>query len=603
MPAATIAWHEGELAVHELLKIPTRQNPTRAGLPSSFGQRVAVAPLLALGALDERGRPWTTLWGGEAGAVARPIAEDVLGVRSKVDVVDDPVIRALWGGQEREIREGEVLQPGVAGEGKVVSGLAIDLRTRDRVKFGGRMIAGAVTKVDGDGGGELQIAVKVEESLGNCPKYLNKKDVRGREAVVKGRVERGLPLSGDAVAVIRQADMIFLSSGNGESMDTNHRGGSKGFVRVARNDDGGLEIIYPEFSGNRLYQTLGNLKVNPRVGVAIPDFETSNVLYITGTASILFGDDAAAHLPRTKLAVKITASSAVFVQSGLPFTGTPREPSPYNPPVRPLHTEQQIPGAALSSTTTETTATLLARDIITPTVARFTFGLEPPGRWEPGQYVTLDFAEELDVGWSHMRDDEPQALNDDYVRTFTVSNRPGGGGQRVEITARRKGPVTGLLWRWNPRAPLTVPVLGFGGEEAFRMGRSGGEEVFVAAGVGITPVMAQAEGVLEAGGRLRVLWSVKGEDLKFAKHVLDTVRGLAQVTTVFVTGRVEEEDILIDEIRDLGASIERRRMVESDVKGPGAGKSKYFLCTGPTMLKMLNEWLEGEEVAFEDFAY
>lgn len=245
MPARTTEWHEGELAVHELLKVPTQQNPTAAGLPASYGHRITAAQLLALGTLDDRGRPWTTLWGGDAGAVAKPIAEDVLGVRSKVDVVDDPVIRALWGG-EREIKEGEVLQPGIEGRGKTVSGLAIDLRTRDRVKIGGKMIAGAVTTMDGNGGGELQIAVKVEESLGNCPKYVNKKDVGEREAVVKGRVERGLPLSEDAVAVVRQADMVFLSTGNGESMDTNHRGGSRGFVRVARNDDGGVEIIFPE---------------------------------------------------------------------------------------------------------------------------------------------------------------------------------------------------------------------------------------------------------------------------------------------------------------------------------------------------------------------
>ncbi|KAL0941883.1 oxidoreductase [Colletotrichum truncatum] len=598
MPVLTAEWHEGEIAVHELLKVPLQRYPTAAGLPASYGYRVAAAPLLALGTLDGDGRPWTTLWGGDAGAVARPVAEDVLGVRSKVDVVDDPVIRALWGGEEREIKEGEVVQPGPGGEGKTVSGLAIDLRTRDRVKIAGKMIAGAVTTVDGNGGGELQIAVKVDESLGNCPKYLNKKDVREREAVVKGKVERGLPLSDNAIAAVGQADMLFLSSSYGETMDTNHRGGSKGFVRVIRNDDDGVEIIYPEFSGNRLYQTLGNLKANPKVGVAIPDFDTSDVLYLTGTASILVGQEAAAYLPRTKLAIKITVTSAVFVQSGLPFVGAPLEPSPYNPPVRHLFTEQTQPGA--SSAGAAGTATLINREIITPTIARFTFGLEPAGRWEPGQYVTLDFAPELDVGWSHMRDDEPQSLNDDFVRTFTISNTF-GGGQKLEITARKKGPATGFLWRWNLRVPLEVPVLGFGGEEAFRMGKSAGDEVFVAAGVGITPLMAQAEGVINSGTGLKVLWSVKGEDLKFVKEVLDRIDGLAKLTRVFVTGRVgETEDALIKDAEALGAAVERRRIEEGDVKGTG---KKYFLCTGPAMLKTLNGWLEGEDVAWEDFAY
>jgi len=41
-------------------------------------------------------------------------------------------------------------------------------------------------------------------------------------------------------------------------------------------------------SGNRLYQTLGNLKANPRVGVVIPDFETSDVLYVSNAPSLTF---------------------------------------------------------------------------------------------------------------------------------------------------------------------------------------------------------------------------------------------------------------------------------------------------------------------------
>ncbi|KAL0782237.1 hypothetical protein CaCOL14_000143 [Colletotrichum acutatum] len=636
MPGRTISFHQGELALHEQLKIPRRANPTAAGLPPSYGNRIAAAPLLALGTLDAERRPWTTLWGGEAGNVARPIAEDVLGLRSWVDVVDDPVFKALWGAegnvdgdQQQQQHLQEVIQPGRGPDGgKLVSGLAIDLTTRDRVKFGGRMVAGAVT-VALDGGdrssfssapSEVQIAVHVEESLGNCPKYLNKKDVIPRASLVKGRVERELPLSEEAVKVVRGADMLFLTSGYEEggdhgggssSMDTNHRGGSRGFVRVARNDEGGVEIVYPEFSGNRLYQTLGNLKLNPLVGIAIPDFKTSDVLYLTGSASILVGQDAANYLPRTKLAVKITVSAAVFVQLGLPFSGTPLEPSPYNPPVRPLFSEQQH---TLSSSAEKTrTATLLRREIITPTIARFVFGLEPAAQWEAGQYVTFDFAEELDVARIHMRDDEPQSLNDDYVRTFTVSSPPGdSGGREFEITARKNGPVTNLLWRWSLRVPLEVPVLGFGGEEAFRMGRRGKqdddggddvEEVFVAAGVGITPLIAQAGGVLESGVRVKVLWTVKGEDVKLVRDVVGRIPGLAGVLRVFVTGEVgETEEAMIWEFEGLEAVVERRRIRAGDVKGGGI-KRRYFLCTGPEMLKVLNGWLEGEDVAFEDFAF
>lgn len=276
------------------------------------------------------------------------------------------------------------------------------------------------------------------------------------------------------------------------------------------------------------------------------------------------------------------------------------EASPYNPPVRQLFTEQQQPLSQAPHSAGA--ATLLRREIVTPTIARFIFSLEPAAKWEAGQYVTLDFAPELDVGWSHMRDDEPQSLNDDYVRTFTVSNPP-GSGKVIEITARKHGPVTGFLWRWNLKAPLEIPVLGFGGEEAFRLGRRGVEEVFVAAGVGITPLLAQAGGVLESGGKLKVLWSVRGVDLKLVKDVCERVAGLADVLRVFVTGSVGDVgNALVQDVEALGATVERRRLKEGDVK-EGAGARRFFLCTGPEMLRILTGWLEGEDVVWEDFAF
>ncbi|PNH50067.1 hypothetical protein VD0003_g7101, partial [Verticillium dahliae] len=307
MSAATAApaWHPGELAVHRLLSVPTpHANPTSAGLPRPYAARIAAAPLLALGTLDADGRPWTTLWGGAPG-VAGAMGPGLLGVRARVDAANDPVLRALWGGRvvgEQVVRSGD----------KVVSGLGIDLQTRDRVKLMGRLVAGAVAQ------GEVQMAVRVEGSLGNCPKYLNGRALVARTPEVEG-VEDGFPLSARARRVVDQADLFFLSSGHGTGMDTNHRGGSKGFVRIGRNDEGAVELIYPEYSGNRLYQTLGNLQANPLVGITIPDFDTSDA---TGTATILTGDAADALLPHTRLAVKITLTSALLVKGGLPMRAT-----------------------------------------------------------------------------------------------------------------------------------------------------------------------------------------------------------------------------------------------------------------------------------------
>ncbi|KAI0433706.1 hypothetical protein F5Y09DRAFT_297910 [Xylaria sp. FL1042] len=671
-------WHPGEEAVQRMLGVPSRNNPTVHGLKQAHGYRVNVSPLVAFGTLDEHGRPWATIWGGEAG-FCRPIAENVLGVNGIADARYDPVIQALFtirgntekpdNGEselgERRIIDEEVVRP--AG-GKVMAGLSIDLETRDRVKLAGRFIAGSAVGTT-PGVANLQMAFAVEEALGNCPKYLNKKHivphvptpelVRGADSSPND----GLPLPQEAVELIAKADLFFIASKHGDgSMDVNHRGGAPGFLRIFRNreserdgngvDDGGVVLVYPEYSGNRLYQTLGNLNQDPVAGLVIPDFTTSDVLYLTGRTTTLVAERAAAYMPHAKLAIRIDVTEARFVRGGLPFRGSVIDYSPYNPPVRLLATEKKE-GQEDGATNAIAVATLLTRQVITPTVSRYTFKLtltkSGSGNglhaWYPGQHVTFDFSSELDHGYSHTRDDDPQSLNDDFVRTFTVSaplnsrdlveveTRTGSKGEvsvtselrdgaepELEIVVRRHGSATALLAHWNLRVPLEIPVLGFGGVEDFRMPVAGAERkdkdskesVFIAGGVGITPLLAQALGVLgtddeKEKGTLQVLWSLRAEDLPLAVDAFTKIHGLGPVTKLFVTGSLgdagEGRD-LVNTVKTLGARVVGKRVAKDDILETGEkGKRKFFCCTGPAMMKDLLQWMEGEEVVFESFEY
>lgn len=285
--------------------------------------------------------------------------------------------------------------------------------------------------------------------------------------------------------------------------------------------------------------------------------------------------------------------------------------------MRPLVSEQASLGTVVSSQgRPELTATFVKREFLSPTVARVAFTLssdKPLPTWKSGQAITFDFKPELSRGWSHMRDDDPQSLNDDFIRSFTVSSvapRDVGSGTKsveFEITVRKHGPATGLLWRWNPRVQLTIPVIGFGGEEGFLMPTETAEEasVFVAAGVGITPLIAQADAVLAAGNRLKVLWSAKAEDLPLVDHVLRRTGGLAALTTIFVTGELAGAGAeLKTKIESMGAKIWQRRITEADVRAAEeGGKRKFYLCAAPAMTKVLMKWLEGEDVIYENFNY
>ena len=657
---AAIEWHKGEIAVHRELNGPhySVTNPTTPGLSQAHAFRVAASPLVAFGTLDRDGRPWTTILGGEA-QFTQKIAPNVLGVQSLVDLDYDPVVDALFSNNNRtESMAGKKGDGGLlrydTDNGPIMAGLSIDLETRDRVKLAGRMLVGVVSGheplSDGAPGriGNMQLAFVVQEALGNCPKYLNRKKIRPHvpqpQLIYDSGIHNGqLPQEG--ADLITRADLLFISSTDGRTMDTNHRGGPPGFLRIVptaiNHDDGsatetGLTLVYPEYSGNRLYQTLGNLHVNPLVGIVVPGFDTGTVLYLTGHTKTLVGSAASAYLPHTKLAVHIAVDRAILVSDGLSFRGDVIDYSPYNPPVRPLLSEavkaDDDIGAAASYGVREpfATAVLTGRHELSPTVSRFTFYLEAketaPLLWHAGQYITLDFGPELDVGWSHMREDDPQSLNDDFIRTFTISSPPplatAPNKNTLELTLRRHGPATNLLWRHNLRVPLELPVLAFGGEDAFRLPAPLAddsnvaleESVFIAAGVGITPLLAQAPGLLSTAdfrqsANFRVLWSLKSADIPVALDSFERAPGLASHTTMFITDSSESQAMHISKMRDAGATVfEGRRIQRDDIvfpceRGSGLAKRKIYICTGPQMLQELLAWLPGESIAWESFAF
>ena len=371
-------------------------------------------------------------------------------------------------------------------------------------------------------------------------------------------------------------------------------------MRILSNDHGGMTLVYPEYSGNRLYQTLGNLSTTPQAGLVFADFETGDVLYITGKTEILVGQKAKDLIAHSNLAVKIKVEAARFVTGGLAFRGIEGEYSPYNPPVRYLSTESK---ASLVNADKQIHAKLIDKRVLSPTIARFRFHIADPSKaskWKPGQYVALSFADELDIGYSHMRDDDPKSLNDDFLRTFTVSSRQGAldDHDQFEITIRKVGPVTEHLFRTNISADLEVPLQGFGGEFFIEQGID--ENIaFVAGGVGITPLLAQAADLDLK--RLRLFWTVRGDDLGFVVDTLDRSLGLAESTRLFVTGSVDEGSEVWKKLQVSGSVLKKRRMGKDDLKTETP--SRWYLCTGTIFRSALVSWLDGETILYEDFNY
>ena len=250
-------WHDGENKIHQLTGVSREDNPSSPFLTPRAANMAQRYSLLALGTPDADDNIWCTVWGGQPPFV-QPVAQSVLGVRTTVDASHDPVVQALFKGRD----DGEVVR--ATPPGPMIGALSIHLEERGRVKLYGRMIAGALSaseeQQDSANGksGEVQLVVKIDQSLGNCPKYLNRKKIVSHKPSSK-LVSESTYLTPEAVDIVRQADLFFIASAHEhEDMDCNHRGGPPGFLRVFQPDDESKpsELVWPEYSGNNLYTRL-----------------------------------------------------------------------------------------------------------------------------------------------------------------------------------------------------------------------------------------------------------------------------------------------------------------------------------------------------------
>lgn len=158
--------------------------------------------------------------------------------------------------------------------------LAIDLSTRRRIRINGLLSRPR----------ENSLRLSVQESYPNCPKYITRRQLRA----VSTELTESLPdttgstLEPDQHGTLSRADVFFIATAYPtRGVDASHRGGAPGFIEVL--DERTLRI--PDYSGNSMFNTLGNLRVNARAGIVIPDFERGRTLQLTGTAETLWNQD------------------------------------------------------------------------------------------------------------------------------------------------------------------------------------------------------------------------------------------------------------------------------------------------------------------------
>ncbi|MCX5387000.1 pyridoxamine 5'-phosphate oxidase family protein [Streptomyces sp. NBC_00083] len=250
-------FHEGELAVQR--RAGTEEEAARltgmmapAELGGGVARFLADRTFAAVTARDEDGALWISPLVGPPGFlhVASPAR---LRVRA-VPAEGDPL---------RRLRAGQA-----------VGLIVVDFAIRRRLRVNGTLA--------GVGGGEL--GVDVEQAYGNCPQYIQSRHVlpAADSRPDADAVRRGSGVTDDDAALIRRSDTFLIGSAHPtRGNDASHRGGPPGFVRV---DNG--RLWWPDYWGNNMFNTLGNIAVDPSAALLFCDFTTGRTLHLSGRADL-----------------------------------------------------------------------------------------------------------------------------------------------------------------------------------------------------------------------------------------------------------------------------------------------------------------------------
>jgi predicted pyridoxine 5'-phosphate oxidase superfamily flavin-nucleotide-binding protein len=108
-------------------------------------------------------------------------------------------------------------------------------------------------------------------------------------------------------AFIERMDMFFLATSDEQNRpQCSYKGGEPGFVRVLDEQT----VAFPNYDGNGMYLSMGNLAVNPHVGMLFIDFVSARPsrLRLNGIASIDAEGELVAHYPEAQFVVLVRAT-------------------------------------------------------------------------------------------------------------------------------------------------------------------------------------------------------------------------------------------------------------------------------------------------------
>ncbi|MGW0431024.1 pyridoxamine 5'-phosphate oxidase family protein [Micromonospora sp. NPDC003197] len=291
--------HEGERAAQRRAGV-TAENWGSAGVASTIPP-VAMdflrqQRMLMIGAADDTGAVWASLLAGAPG-FADPTNERTIAINGRTGP-EDPLAGLFETGRDLGI-------------------LAIEPQSRRRMRINGRAVR------NGD-----RLVVHTQQVYANCPKYIQTRDVlTDAPEFASGPARTASELDDQQRRWITAADTFFVASHSRHGTDTSHRGGNPGFVTVT----GPRQLSWPDYLGNSMYMTLGNLELDPRCGLLFLDWERGHTLHLTGRAHTDWDPNRAARLPGAQRVIDFEVDRVVQINRATALRWTFGRYSRFNP--------------------------------------------------------------------------------------------------------------------------------------------------------------------------------------------------------------------------------------------------------------------------------
>lgn len=250
-----------------------------------FVEFIQSQPLLVLGAVGCDGLVWASMLGGSPGFM-RVENEQMLKIQA-MPPAHDPLLRNLQ-------------------QGCQVGLLIIDFLRSRRLRLNGY--------ARGDDG---FFTVQPDQVYSNCPKYIQAREYcTSEEDHHPPRIaQQATAFNPELEQRIGRTDTFFLASHHPEGgSDVSHRGGFPGFIRVVDHQT----LIWPDYAGNGMFNSLGNIAENHSTGLLMLDFETGDTIQLSGEARILWDDDRIGDFPGAERLVEFRLHKLIETENATP---------------------------------------------------------------------------------------------------------------------------------------------------------------------------------------------------------------------------------------------------------------------------------------------